>query len=76
VARASTRVLLAARGVDPDGLTVPEAGLFAAGRPAYAEALRGYAGGTTEGVARWIVLHAETVRVGAAESGRIVAGLG
>lgn len=75
VARATTRLVLAARGLDPDGLTVPEAGLFAAGRPAYAEALRAYATGTPEGVARWIVLHAETVRVGAAETRRILADL-
>lgn len=71
VARATTRVVLAARGLDPDGVTVPEAGLFAAGRAAYAEALRGYASGDADGVARWLVLHADTVRVGAEESRRI-----
>lgn len=76
VARATTRLVLAQRGVDPDGLTVPEAGLFAAGRPRYAEALRAYATGTPEGVAQWLVLHAETVRVGAQESRRILADLG
>jgi hypothetical protein len=75
VARAMTRLLLAARGVDPDGITVPEAGLWAAGRPAYAAALRGYAEGTPEGVAGWLVLHADTVRVGADESRRILADL-
>jgi hypothetical protein len=76
VARAVTRLVLAARGVDPDGLTVPEAGLFAAGRSAYAEALRAYASGTPDAVAQWIVLHAETVLVGAGESRRILADLG
>jgi len=75
VARAMTRLLMASRGVDPDGITVPEAGLFAAGRSTYAEALRGYASGTADGVAAWIVLHAETVRVGAEESRRILADL-
>jgi hypothetical protein len=75
VARATTRLVLAARGVDPDGLTVPEAGLFAAGRARYADALKAYMTGTPEGVARWIVLHAETVRAGAQESHRIVADL-
>jgi hypothetical protein len=75
VARATTRLVLASRGVDPDGLTVPEAGLWAAGRPAYAAALRAYAQGTPEGVAQWLVLHAETVRVGADESRRILADL-
>jgi hypothetical protein len=76
VARSLTRLVLAARGVDPDGLTVPEAGLFAAGRSAYAGALRDYAAGTPEGVARWLVLHADAVRVGAQESRRILADLG
>jgi hypothetical protein len=75
VARSLTRLVLAARGVDPDGLTVPEAGLFAAGRSAYAGALRDYATGTPEGVARWLVLHADAVRVGAQESRRILADL-
>ena len=75
VARSLTRLVLAARGVDPDGLTVPEAGLFAAGRSAYAAALRDYATGTPDGVARWLVLHADAVRVGAQESRRILADL-
>jgi hypothetical protein len=75
VARSVTRLVLAARGVDPDSVTVPEAGLFAAGRSAYAEALRAYASGDPDGVARWLVLHAETVRVGAEESRRILADL-
>ena len=75
VARSMTRLVLAARGVDPDGVTVPEAGLFAAGRSAYAEALKAYSSGDPDGVARWIVLHADTVRVGAAESRRILADL-
>jgi hypothetical protein len=75
VARSLTRLVLAERGVDPDGVTVPEVGLFAAGRSAYAEALRAYASGDPDGVARWLVLHAETVRVGADESRRILAAL-
>ena len=75
VARTATRLVLAARGVDPDGLTVPEAGLWAAGRPAYSAALRDYASGTPEGVTRWLVLHADAVRVGADEARRILADL-
>lgn len=75
VARAATRLVLAARGVDPDGITVPEAGLWAAGRSAYANALKGYAGGSPDGVAGWLVLHADAVRVGADESRRILADL-
>jgi hypothetical protein len=75
VARSLTRLVLAARGVDPDGLTVPEAGLFAAGRATYAAALMAYSSGSAEGVAQWLVLHADTVRVGADESQRIMADL-
>lgn len=75
VSRAMTRLVLAARGVDPDGLSVPEAGLFAAGRTAYADALRAYATGAPDGVAQWLILHADTVRVGADESRRILADL-
>jgi hypothetical protein len=75
VARSLTRLVLADRGVDPDGLTVPEAGVFAAGRGTYTQALRAYADGTPEGLARWLVLHADTVRVGAEESRRILADL-
>jgi Fic family protein len=75
VARSMTRLVLAARGVDPDGLTVPEAGLFAAGRSTYAAALSGYANGSAEGVATWLVLHADTVRVGVDESRRIMTDL-
>lgn len=75
VARSLTRLVLASRGVDPDGVTCPEAGLFAAGRSAYAEALKAYASGEPDGVARWLVLHADTVRVGAEESRRILADL-
>jgi hypothetical protein len=71
VARAMTRLVLAARGVDPDGLTVPEAGLYAAGRTTYTDALRAYATGTPDGLATWLRLHADTVRVGAEESRRI-----
>lgn len=75
VARGTTRLVLAARGVDPDGLTVPEAGLWAAGRPAYANALKAYATGTADGVAQWLVLHADAVRVGADEARRVYADL-
>ena len=75
VARAMTRLVLAARGVDPDGLTVSEAGLFAAGRGRYISALRAYQSATPDGLAEWLILHADAVRVGADESRRIFADL-
>ena len=75
VARAMTRLVLAGRGVDPDGLTVNEAGLFAAGRSRYISALRAYQSATPDGLAEWLILHADAVRVGADESRRIFADL-
>ena len=75
VARAMTRLVLASRGVDPDGLTVSEAGLFAAGRSRYISALRAYQSATPDGLAQWLILHADAVRVGADESRRIFADL-
>ena len=71
VSRAITRVVLAARGVDPDLATVPETGLLSLGRPAYVVALRAYVSGTPEGVAAWLVFHSEAVALGAEESHRI-----
>lgn len=65
IARAATRLTLASRGVDPDGLGVPEVGMRSLGRSAYVKALREYAGGTPEGVAAWIVHHSEAIRLGA-----------
>jgi hypothetical protein len=70
-----TRLVLASRGLDPDLLTVPEAGLFAAGRSCYVRSLQAYASGNADGLAEWVVLHADAVRVGAQESRRIVADL-
>jgi Fic family protein len=71
VARALTRLVCASRGVDPDCWTVSEAGLFAAGRPKYTAALRAYQSATPDGLAEWLILHADAVRVGADESRRI-----
>lgn len=65
LARATTRLLLRAKGVDPDGWTFPEAGLRMLGRPKYVAALRRYASGEPEGVAQWLVLHSGTVAAGA-----------
>ncbi len=65
VARAMTRVLLRARGLDPDNWSFPEAGLRMLGRPKYVAALRGYAGGEPQGVAQWLVVHSRMVAGGA-----------
>lgn len=65
LARASLRLVLAARGVDPDGAAVPEAGLLQHGRPAYVAAARGYLSATPEGLATWIRHSCAAVAAGA-----------
>jgi hypothetical protein len=64
VARASTRLILAARDVDNDGLVMSESGAFLLGRPAYVKALTGYISGTKEGVAAWVAWQGEAIRRG------------
>ncbi|TAK71332.1 MAG: oxidoreductase [Actinomycetota bacterium] len=75
VARAAARLVLSARGVDPDLLLVPEEGVLAAGRPAYVAAIRGYATGAPDGVASWLVLTCRTVAAGAAQTRTLLAQL-
>lgn len=65
VARALIRLVLAQRGVDPQMLGAPEVGLRLVGRPGYVKALRGYALGTPEGVATFVVLVSTAVGEGA-----------
>jgi Fic family protein len=65
VARASLRLVLAARGVDPDLLSCPESGVFSLGRSSYVAALRGYQSGQPGGVAEWIRWNAGAVGWGA-----------
>lgn len=65
LARASVRLVLAARGVDPSLFSIPEHGILELGRPAYVAALRAYASGTADGVRDFLVWHASTVALGA-----------
>lgn len=65
IARAATRLVLAGRGVDPSLFSIPEHGMLESGRPAYVHALRGYATGTPDGVADFLVWHATAVALGA-----------
>ena len=53
VARAAERIVLIARGVDPPGISVPEAG-HAELRRAYTDLLRAYVSGEAAGVAAWV----------------------
>lgn len=66
IARQCTRVVMAARGLDPDLITIPEMGLEQLGRPAYVDAVRRYMSGTGEGVAAWIRFVCTSVSYGAA----------
>ncbi len=65
LARATVRLVLAARGVDPSLFSVPEHGIAELGRPAYVRALRAYASGTPDAVAEYCVWHATAVALGA-----------
>ena len=67
VARAAQRLTLVARGLDPKSLVAPEVGHLEL-NDEYAEALRAYASGTSEGVAQWIVHCAGAVAVAARDS--------
>jgi Fic family protein len=67
VARAAARLTLVDRGLDPKSLTAPEVGHVEL-RDAYGDALRGYAAGTPDGVARWVRHFAEAVELGARDA--------
>jgi hypothetical protein len=74
VARLATRLVLAARGLDPDNLTVPEVGIMQLGRPAYVKAVKGYATGEPGGVAGWIEFIGSSIVVGCAAADEILVG--
>jgi Fic family protein len=68
IARAVFRLLLVARGLDPQSLASPEVGFVELGPEARHAALTGYTSATAEGVAGWIAHCAEAVVLGAQES--------
>ena len=65
IARAAVRLVLAARGVDPDLLGCPEAGMLSLGRTTYVASVRAYRSGEPEGVAEWIRWNASAIGFGA-----------
>ena len=65
LARATTRLVLAGRGLDPSLFSIPEHGMLELGRPAYVRALHAYATGTPAGVSAFIVWHATACALGA-----------
>ncbi|WP_042420633.1 Fic family protein [Streptacidiphilus anmyonensis] len=68
VARAATRIVLIAEGLDPKAICPMEVGLAELGSDAYLAALVGYASGTAEGMAAWIAHCAQALRLGVRES--------
>jgi hypothetical protein len=67
VARAVSRLVTIATGLDPHGLGVPEVGWMRRAAD-YREAARGFAAGTPDGVAAWLVLSCRAMRTGAQEA--------
>lgn len=67
VARAVERLILAARGVDPFSVTIPEAGHLGV-REAYESNLRGYRNGGQAGLRSWLLYAAEAYALGAERS--------
>jgi len=67
VARAAGRLTMITRGLDPKAVSVPEVGFAELGGEAYATALAGYAAGTPEGVAGWLVHCCRATEHGAVE---------
>ncbi|MEY9875700.1 hypothetical protein ABH931_005204 [Streptacidiphilus sp. MAP12-33] len=68
VARAATRIVLIAEGLDPKAICPMEVGLAELGTEAYVAALAGYASGTSAGMAAWISHCAQALRLGVRES--------
>jgi hypothetical protein len=67
IARAAGRLTGITRGLDPKAVSVPEVGFAELGREAYAAALAGYASGTPDGVAGWLVHCCRAAEHGALE---------
>ena len=67
VARAVERLIMAARGVDPFSVTIPEAGHLGV-RQAYESNLRGYRSGGQAGLRSWLLYAAEAYALGAERS--------
>jgi hypothetical protein len=67
VARAVSRLVTIASGLDPHGLGVPEVSWMR--QPAeYRDAARGFADGTSDGVRAWVVLCCRALQTGAQEA--------
>ncbi len=67
VARGVSRLVTIASGLDPHGLGVPEVFWMRRWRD-YRAAARGFASGTPDGLAAWLVLSCQALRAGAREA--------
>jgi hypothetical protein len=67
VARAAARLTGVTRGLDTKAVSVPEVGFVELGREAYGAALAGYASGSPDGVAGWLVHCCRATEHGALE---------
>lgn len=70
VARAVSRLITIASGLDPHGLGVPEMSWMRRSGD-YRSAARGFASGTREGLTAWLVLSSEALNAGAKEAVQI-----
>lgn len=68
IARAVFRLVLVARGLDPQALAVPEVGFLELGVHAREAALAAYTSGTAQGLSAWIVHCGEALVRGSKES--------
>ncbi|MDN4521451.1 MULTISPECIES: Fic family protein [Mycolicibacterium] len=73
VARAVSRLITIASGLDPHGLGVPEVHWMRRSGD-YRAAARGFASGTPDGLAAWLVLSSEALHAGAREALSIAQG--
>jgi hypothetical protein len=67
VARAVSRLITIATGLDPHGLGVPEVTWMRRAAD-YREAARGFAAGTADGMKAWLVLCCRAMQTGAQEA--------
>lgn len=67
VARAVSRLITIASGLDPHGLGVPEV-YWMRRSGDYSASARGFASGTSDGLAAWLVLSSEALHAGAREA--------
>ncbi len=65
VARASVRLVMASKGIDPSLFSIPEHGMFELGRPAYVNAIRDYSAGTANGINSYVTWFATALAMGA-----------